>query len=98
MTNIFEAVQELQIAKTSSAVLLMVKNKQALSLEASSSLKSSHKYHLTNIDITKVPSLSASNALDDGPLVIDLNVDRLCKTGSQFIPRLLVISGLNKLK
>lgn len=97
MANIFEAVKELELdkSKTKSKVIVLTKDKKQLSLEASSS-KSSEIYRLISIDVTKVPSLSAGQ--DEGELVIDLNVNKLRKTKSGFVPKLLVISGLDTLK
>lgn len=93
MPNIFEAVQDLTLSTKKN---IPVKNKQELELSASSS-KGSARFRFVPIDLTKLPMLSAG-VDDDGQLVIDLNTDRLRQTKSGFIPKLLVVSGLNKLR
>lgn len=96
MPNIFEAVHELNATKKEQATkLVLAKSRKELSLEASSQ-KASSVFRLVDIDISKVPFLSAGK--DDGPIIVDLNVHGLRKTKSGFVPKILVVSGLDKLK
>src|ERR1700761_4186146 len=92
MGNIFETVSGIQRTE---AVGTLSKTRTALAIEASSP-KGSQVFDFVRIDVLKVPTLSAG--IDDGELVIDLNVDRLRQTSAGFIPKLVILSGAERLR
>lgn len=94
MATLLETLDEMAAVQVKKPTRLSFeKTKQELSISASSA---SARYRKMKIDVTKVPLLSAGR--EDGPIVIDVNYDRIRGTKSGFLSKLIVVSGLNKLK
>lgn len=81
----------------SEARLTFVKSGSQLNISASVDLRSS-EFHALNIDVKKFPLVYAINAQEGGPLVIDYNFDGIGRLECGFIPKVVVLSGIQAAK
>jgi len=85
----------MQTVRDMNSTNVEVKTKSELLIEAASS-KHSSKFVLASVDLTKVPLCATGD--DQGPLVIDINASGLRKTKSGFTPRIIIMSGADKIR
>lgn len=74
--------------------LTFVKSASELHISAEADLRSS-EFHLLKIAVCKFPLIFAAGASEDGDLVLDFNFDRLGRSQSGYIPKVIVLSGIN---
>lgn len=95
MPNIHETIVSME--RINQTKIVMMKERKSFDLLAVSS-KNSNTFRLIDIDLSKVPVLSAVGCEEDGPILIDMNVNKLRRTSCGFVPKIIIMAGINTLK
>lgn len=77
--------------------LTFVKSSSQLNISAEVDLRSS-EFHSLRVNVKKFPLVFAAGASEDGPIIIDYNFDRLGRIECGFVPKVVVLSGINAAK
>jgi len=87
MTTLQEAVKQMEINKT--PMPISVKTREQVSIAASKS----KEFHLVSVPCNKLPILFAATAKEDGPVIIDVNSERIGKLECGYVPKVIVLSA-----
>jgi hypothetical protein len=87
MPTILETTEHMRDSKEK---ISLTKTRASFTLSASSN-KGSNVFHNVRIDLSKIPTISTGKT--DGPICIDLNVDKLRRSSSGFVPKFVILSG-----
>lgn len=93
MPTLLDAVKTLDMERQEIGST-MVKSAQQMSISASKSTE----FHLVTVQVNRLPMLFASDAKNDGPIIVDSNKDRIGRLECNFIPKVIVLSGINAFK
>lgn len=91
-TTIHDAIRSLEMEQ--SPIPSLVKTAQQMSLAASAS----KEFHLVSIASNLLPALFAKTASNEGPIIVDKNKDKLGRLDCGFVPKLIVVSGIDAFK
>lgn len=95
MPTLLETIKQASSAVASTSIKLQKTRKEVL-LEPSQ--RGSNIFCSVNVPIKNVTLVAGRANCEDGPILIDANVDKISKLNSGHVPKVVVLGGLNKLR